>query len=129
MATPRQFERILKKQEDGTPVGLVYRPRRSKPDIFSKTEQLGPSSGPIFMLKQHVNQNVKVLIRRRRKIAYISRVIEYRGRLIMFDKHMNLALADVIESFVYKRGEQILKRARHRDNILLRGDNIILISV
>lgn len=109
-------------------MGLVYKPKRCRPDIFTRLEQIDQTSGPIYSLKECLNQAVKVLIRRRRKINFISRVIEYRGTLVIFDKHMNLILKDVIESFVYSIDDKVLKRARHRDCILIRGDNIILIS-
>lgn len=124
----RNFERVLRKTEDGSSIGLVHRPRKSRPDIFSKLDQLDPASGPIYSLKERLNQKVKVLIRRRRKVNYISRVIEYKGTLTMFDKHMNLVLSDVIESFIYSLNDKVMKRARHRNNILIRGDNIILVS-
>lgn len=132
----RNFERILKKPENlegntqasAAPLGMVYKPRKTRADVFSKIQQLESKSGPIIHLRHRLNQIVNVLIRRRRKVPYISRVIDYKGTLVLFDKHMNLYLEDVIESFKYSRDDEIRKRARHRDSILLRGDNIILIS-
>lgn len=129
----RNFDKILKKTDDGqvmrgSPQLLNLVKRKSKADVFSKADKLGPSSGPIVLLKSKIDCIVKVLIRRRRKVPYLSRTIEYKGTLILFDKHINLYLKDVIESFKYTQGEKLLKRARYRDNILLRGDNIILVS-
>lgn len=126
----RNFEKILKKTDDEQ-VTRNYQSSsstRKKLDVFSKIEQLDPASGPLSLLKKKINSVVKVLIRRRQKVPFISRVIEYKGTLILFDKHMNLYLRDVIESFKYSQDEKLLKRARHRDDILVRGDNIILIS-
>lgn len=140
LATPREpfavplvrnFHKILKKASDSqspTALGLVHKPKKVRPDVFSKVEAIEDTSGPLVLLKKRVDQVVKVLIRRRRKVPYISRTIEYKGTLSLFDKHMNLYLRDVIESFKYTLNGQLLKRARHRDGILIRGDNIILIS-
>lgn len=129
----RNFEKILKKPDDGqvmrgSPQLLNIVKRKSKADVFSKADRIDSSSGPLVLLKSKVDSVVKVLIRRRRKVPYVSRVIEYKGTLVLFDKHMNLYLSDVIESFKYSLDEKLMKRARHRDNILLRGDNIILVS-
>lgn len=132
LATPlnRNFDRILKKTKnaDGELVPVpLYSTKKAKiqQDVFSKmdTASLGLS-----LLKDKLDKKVKILIRRRRKCPYISRVIEYMGQLVLFDKHMNIYLRNVIESFSYNIGDKLVKRARHRDNIMIRGDNIILIS-
>lgn len=131
----RNFERNLKRPTGneqltpGTSLGLVRKLRKKRPDVFSRMDEIETSSGPLSQLKEGLNKTIKVLIRRRRKVPYISRTIEYKGKLMMFDKHMNLYMSDVIESFKYKTDDdKILKRARHRRDILLRGDNIILVS-
>lgn len=125
----RNFDKILKKPStDGEKdLGFIHRSKKKK-DVFSKSTSIELSSGRPPVLAQRLNQVVKVLIRRRRKVPYISRVIEYTGTLVMFDKHMNLYLQDVVESFTYSSGDNLLKRARFRENILVRGDNIILIQ-
>lgn len=127
----RNFEKILKKIDAGKVTRnyqLSSSISRKKLDVFSKIEQLGPSSGPLFLLKSKVNTDIEVLIRRRRKVPFISRAIKYRGTLVLFDKHMNLYLKDVIESFKYSRDGKLAVRARHRYDMLVRGDNIISIS-
>lgn len=126
----RNFDRILKKTDDllGDCPGLVTPRRKQQPDVFSRVNQIQSASGPINVLKDRLNQYIKVLIRRRRKVPYISRVIEYKGELILFDKHMNLLMKDVIESFKYSLDGKIHKRARHRDSLFIRGDNIILVT-
>lgn len=126
----RNFDRILKKTDDllGECPGLVTRKRKQKSDVFSRLDQIQSASGPINVLKNRLNQYIKVLIRRRRKVPYISRVIEYKGELALFDKHMNLFMKDVIESFTYSLDGKIHKRARHRDSLFIRGDNIILVT-
>lgn len=124
----RNFEKILKKDENGEPIKGTYTiAKKVKSDVFSRIEQIEPKSGPLAILKKRMGKSTKVLIRRRRKVPYISRVIEYKGILVTFDKHMNLYLKDVIESFTYTVGSKTLKRARHRENLMIRGDNIILI--
>lgn len=128
----RNFERILKKpttNETDQATTLLSRViQKRKSDVFSRTEQLEDTSGPLVLLKRNLNRTIRVLIRRRRNVPYISRVIEYKGVLVLFDKHMNLYLNDVFESFAYKLDGKMLKRTRHRDSLLIRGDNIILIS-
>lgn len=129
----RNFDKILKKTDEGqvmrgSPQLLKIVKRKSKVDVFSKADRLDSSSGPLVLLRSKQDRVVRVLIRRRRKVPYISRVIEYKGTLVLFDKHMNLYLSDVIESFKYSKDEELMKRARHRNNILLRGDNIIWVS-
>jgi small nuclear ribonucleoprotein (snRNP)-like protein len=130
----RNFERILKKTANSTqdvlasPSSMPTRPKKAKSDVFTKTEQIETNSGPLSHLKKRLNQVVKVIIRRRKKVPYISRVIEYKGILTMFDKHMNMFLKDVIESFNYQRDGKLLKRGRHRDGIMIRGDNVILVA-
>lgn len=125
----RNFDRILKKQDNllGECPGLVTRKRKQQLDVFTKIDQIKPETGPINVLKNRLNQHIKVLIRRRRKVPYISRVIEYKGELVLFDKHMNLYLKDVIESFTFSLSGRLHRRARHRDNLFLRGDNVILV--
>ena len=127
----RNFEKILKKSspsEEASPSLLPTRPKKARPDLFNRTEKIEANSGPLSHLRNRMNAPVKVIIRRRKKVPYISRVIEYKGTLIMFDKHMNLYLKDVIETFTYENDGKILKRGRHRDGIILRGDNVILIA-
>lgn len=133
----RNFEKILKSAEsrklpsqgsNSDPEQQASRPKRTKPDVFSRAESLETNSGPFSHLKSRMGKTVKVIIRRRRKVPFISRIIEYKGRLIIFDKHMNLHLGDVIESFTYLKQGKTFKRARHRESIVLRGDNIILIA-
>lgn len=127
----RNFEKILKKSNPfsgDSPNNAPSRPKRAKTDIFTKTEQIGSDSGPMLLLKKRLNQQLKVLIRRRKKVPYISRVIEYRGKLVLFDKHMNLYLQDVVEMFKYEKDGKVFSRGRHRDAIILRGDNIILVA-
>lgn len=130
----RNFDRILKKpnvdchQESSALLNIISRPRQKKPDLFSRLDKLDQSKGPLLHLKRNVDKTVKVLIRRRRKVPYISRTIEYKGTLVLFDKHMNLFLRDVIESFKYHLNGKLMKRARHRDKVFIRGDNVILVS-
>lgn len=127
----RNFEKILKSENQSQASfsgNKVNRPRRMQQDVFTRTEQIETNSGPMSHLKCRLDQTVKITIRRRRKIPYISRTIDYRGTLAMFDKHMNLYLKNVIESFTYMRDRKKHKRARHRDGIILRGDNIILVA-
>lgn len=130
----RNFDRILRKQSDAGPLetsallNIISKPKKSKADLFTRLEQLDQSKGPLSHLKKNVDKVVKVLIRRRRKVPYISRTIEYKGTLVLFDKHMNLYLRDVIESFKYQIGGKLMKRARHRDRMFIRGDNVILVS-
>lgn len=127
----RNFEKILRKTTptgDASPSMQPSRPKKARHDLFSKTQQIKPNSGPLWHLKDRLNEPVKVIIRRRKKVPFISRVIEYKGTLGMFDKHMNMYLKDVVETFKYERGGKILKRGRHRDGIILRGDNVILVA-
>lgn len=126
----RNFDKILKKQDNllGECPGLVAKVRKKRADVFTKVEQIQPDAGPINVLKNRLNQHIKVLIRRRRKVPFISRVIEYRGELILFDKHMNLYMKNVVETFSYALNGKLHKRARHRDDLFLRGDNIILVT-
>lgn len=131
----RNFEKILKKgnldssQLDSTDAELtVSRPKRAKPDVFSRSEADGSTLGPLSLLKGKKGKVVKVLIRRRRKVPYISRTIEYKGTLVLFDKHMNLYLNDALESFTYTQEGRILKRARFRLGVIIRGDNVIVVS-
>lgn len=124
----RNFERIMKQEARGSPSSRPTAPKKARVDVFTKAQQIQSSSGPILHLKNRLNQVVKVLIRRRKKVPYISRIIEYKGTLIIFDKHMNMLLRDVIESFKYERDGKILKRGRHRDEIIVRGDNVILVA-
>lgn len=123
----RNFDRILKTSTEvgSITTALSNKIRKLKPDVFSRADSM---TGPLSLLKARMNETVKVLIRRRRKVPYISRIIEYRGTLVLFDKHMNLCLENVIESFTYADGDKIMKRARHRDNLIVRGDNVILVS-
>lgn len=128
----RNFDRILKKNDNeecqpGTKT-VSSQQKKVKQDVFTKTEKSASTLGPLLLLRERLDKPVKVIVRRRRKVPYISRVIEYKGTLILFDKHMNVYLKDVIESFKYSLGGQILKRARHRDDTLIRGDNVILIN-
>lgn len=128
----RNFERILKKtngsqEVQASPSSMPTKPKKARSDVFSKTEQIETNSGPLSHLKKRLNQKVKVLIRRRKKVPYVSRIIEYKGTLTMFDKHMNMFLKDVIESFKYQKDGKLLKRGRHRDGIVVRGDNVILV--
>lgn len=126
----RNFDKILKK----TGSGLDCKPKstgtskKTKSDVFSKADQIEAKSGPIVVLKERMGKTVKVLTRRRRKVPFISRVLEYKGTLVLFDKHMNLYLRNVIESFSYTIENKLLKRARHRDSLMIRGDNIILVA-
>lgn len=127
----RNFDRILKKNsvesDFGTTAFFNSKPRKLLNDVFNRVDRIERPSGLAF-LKNRLNSQIKVIIRRRRNCPFISRVIEYKGILNMFDKHMNLYMSDVIESFTYKMDEKLIKRARHRYNIFLRGDNIILVS-
>lgn len=127
----RNFEKILRRSTpvgDASPSLLPTRPKKPKPDLFTRTNQIDTNSGPMSYLKGRLNNTVKVMIRRRKKVPYISRVIEYKGTLSMFDKHMNMYLKDVIETFKYELNGKLLKRGRHRDGIIVRGDNIILVA-
>jgi small nuclear ribonucleoprotein (snRNP)-like protein len=126
----RNFERILKntfQDARASPGSMAVRPKRARADVFTKTEQIDAYSGPLSHLKKRLNKVVKVMIRRRKKVPYISRIIEYKGTLTMFDKHMNMFLEDVIESFKYQKDGKLLKRGRHRDGIMIRGDNVIMV--
>lgn len=125
----RNIDKILKKTDstDCEPESTSSS-RKINSDVFSKADQIEAKSGPIVVLKERMGKTVKVLIRRRRKVPFISRVLEYKGTLVLFDKHMNLYLKNVIESFSYTIGEKLLKRARHRDSLMIRGDNIIVVS-
>lgn len=127
----RNFDRILKKKNnsDGSETTslLIHRPRKTQQDVFQKVAKVSDNSSLVF-LKNRLNRKIKVVIRRRRKCPYISRVLSYKGQLVLFDKHMNLYLDDVIESFAYHPYDKLIKRARHRKSIMLRGDNIIMIS-
>lgn len=127
----RNFDRILKKPSTSSEAiaSLTQRPRKQRPDVFSRAEKPDASTSRIPVLSKRLNQDLKVLIRRRRKVPYYSRIIEYRGTLVLFDKHMNLLLSDVVESFTYVSDDKLMKRARFRDNIMIRGDNIILIHL
>lgn len=130
----RNFDRILKKTNDVCPeessalLNIISKQTRVKPDLFTRLEQLDQSKGPLLHLKKNVDKIVKVLIRRRRRVPYVCRTLEYKGTLVLFDKHMNLYLKDVIESFKYHLNGKLMKRARHRDNMFIRGDNVILVS-
>lgn len=126
----RNFDKILKKTGPSSDcksesIGIS---KKAKSDVFSKVDQVEAKSGPIVVLKERMGKTVKVLIRRRRNVPFISRVLEYKGTLVLFDKHMNLYLKNVIESFSYTIENKLLKRARHRDSLMIRGDNIILVS-
>lgn len=127
----RNFDRILKKPSNSDEFGktsfLIDRPRRVQHNVIDKAQNVKSNPNLIF-LRDRINEKVKILIRRRRKCPYISRVIEYKGKLVLFDKHMNLFLDDVIESFSYNSGDKLIKRARHRESVMLRGDNIIMVS-
>ena len=131
----RNFEKILKDKgpqaSETQATGSDERtakPKRHNQDVFTRAESLEVGSGPFAHLKSRMGKSVKVIVRRRKKVPFISRIIEYRGLLVIFDKHMNLHLKNVIESFTYSKEGRILKRARQRDGIVLRGDNIILVA-
>lgn len=116
----RNFERILKRNDESTPLQA----KRIRPDVFSRTE----TSGPLSHLRSRMGQTITVLIRRRRKVPYLSRKIEYKGKLVLFDKHMNLFLENASESFLYQKEGRVLKRTRTRGGIIIRGDNVILVA-
>lgn len=105
------------------------RPKKKRPDVFKKIDELDHRSGPLNLLKQSLGKTIKVKVRRRRKAPYISRVIDFKGTLILFDAHLNLLMEDVTESFTYELDNQLLVRAREKKSFFLRGDNIILISM
>lgn len=128
----RNFDRILKRRDSGDEFGstsmFITRPKKIQQDVFYKATHTEKSSALNF-LKERLGKKVKIQIRRRRKCPFISRVLDYRGKLVLYDKHMNVFLEDVIESFAYKSSDSmVVKRARHRANLFLRGDNIIVIS-
>ena len=65
----------------------------------------------VQVLKENVGKNIMIKLKGDKVI---------RGTLSKFDQHMNLVLSDAIES----KGEDQTKLG----NILLKGDNIIIIS-
>lgn len=101
--------------------------RRELQTVLTKMRQ---TNGPYFLLYKSLNNRIKVLIRRRRKVQLFSgRFGWISGLLIAFDKHYNLAMTDVDETYSQiNKNNQKVDVNNHIKQLFVRGDNVVLIS-
>eukprot|EP00826_Nyctotherus_ovalis_P016263 TRINITY_DN1469_c0_g2_i1.p5 TRINITY_DN1469_c0_g2~~TRINITY_DN1469_c0_g2_i1.p5 ORF type:complete len:105 (+),score=31.57 TRINITY_DN1469_c0_g2_i1:1591-1905(+) len=84
------------------------------------------NEGPMSLLTKSVKSNIQVLVscRNNRKIL---------GRVRAFDRHMNMVLEDVMETWTERpkgnKGKKAkpMNRERYFKKLLLRGDSVILV--
>ena len=98
---------------------------------ISVFDKMKLSKGPISILYCSLNNQIKVLVRRRKNcFLREERFCWINGTLLAFDKHFNLALKDVCEQFTHRDNvkETIVKIKKLSNQLFIRGDNIILVS-
>lgn len=84
------------------------------------------NEGPMSLLTKSVKANIQVLVgcRNNRKIL---------GRVRAFDRHMNMVMEDVMETWTERpkgnKGKKVksMNRERYFKKLLLRGDSVILV--
>lgn len=94
-------------------------------DLQFEAEQL--NNGPFQLLKSSVIERVPILVKcRHNKMIY--------GRVKAFDKHFNLLMEDVVETWFAipqhlkgTPGAQKIPQTRTISKLFLRGDGVILI--
>ncbi|UXI17207.1 hypothetical protein NH340_JMT03150 [Sarcoptes scabiei] len=111
---------------------------KSTPKNISKLtdviQKMSNEHGPLSILYRSLNSSIKVLVRRMKasnlreeRFSWIT------GHLMAFDKHFNLILMNVIESYRHqmreKKNHEIYLIKKSTKQLLIRGDNIILINL
>jgi small nuclear ribonucleoprotein (snRNP)-like protein len=93
--------------------------------------KMRPTKGPNFLLYRALNNRIKVMIRRRKKVELFSNRFGYiNGLLIAFDKHYNLALTDCDETYsTINQNKEKVDVINHIKQLFIRGDNVVLISL
>ncbi|GKT26677.1 Small nuclear ribonucleoprotein Sm D2 like protein [Aduncisulcus paluster] len=76
--------------------------------------------GPLRLLTESVTHNTKIAISLRNNHKMFANIR-------FFDKHFNMVLENVKETWVIRDGKQVHQRARFISKMFLRGDNVILV--
>ena len=115
-------------------------PSAKKPSsLFAPLLESIDSKGPFIVLHRALNERKRVRV----VIRYVNGIRgTLTGHIVAFDKHMNLLLRDALEVYSLRHTErtydstnleQELKRReqpvrqRHLRNIMVRGDNVVLV--
>lgn len=112
---------------------------RKPSSLFGPLLESIDSKGPFVILHRALNERKRVRV----VIRYVNGIRgTLTGHIVAFDKHMNLLLRDVLEVYSLRQTErnyettnleQELKRReqpvrqRHLRNIMVRGDNVVLV--
>ncbi|KAI2805486.1 hypothetical protein RDWZM_008742 [Blomia tropicalis] len=123
-----RFANFKLKQNDETEVPRMKRRTKSNLCIFDKMNQ---STGPLSILYRSMGKQLKIFVRRRKICSSKEERFSWlTAHLVAFDRHLNLALQDVVETFSHqlnsKHSVMIQKRTRQ---MLIRGDNVVLVTI
>ena len=127
----RNFDRILiASGSQSSSASQSSLRRRELPTILTRMKQ---SSGPMSILYKSLNNRINILIRRRKASPIFSgRFARLNGLLIAFDKHCNLVMSDVDEKYQKYKSKTdltVVHVNNHVNQLFIRGDNVILISL
>ena len=132
------------------------RPLTSSPavQIMTTFDFMRQARGPMALLKECHHSHVRVLIRRKRRVACLSEQFALvEGQLILFDRHLNLVLYEAKESIqtsqspdhdddvgggdvqddkpkleAEKEKQPLLSRERFLNRVFIRGDSVVYVT-
>lgn len=129
LSAKERFAKFIKPKLEDEPSSIQSVSKKKLSTVLSKMDD-AEFKGPISLLHKSLNCRVKVFVRRRKHDNFgTARFAWLSGLLIVFDKHFNLVLSDVEESFkTLNQERQEVEVLNKTNKLFVRGACVLLVS-
>ena len=112
----------------------IIQSKKPKKIITNVIEKMTNATGPLSILYRSISKQINILVRRRKMSTLREERFSWiTGQLIAFDRHINLALTNVIEQYRYKSNNSTVTKGvlirKFSRQLFVRGDNIVLVTI